>query len=255
VKPFRDCSTDEEREIKENIKRMFCSDLDLLPFYEMVSRDKSFRTAVNALSGFKPNLSQSPFEALIKAVIRQLIHADSARRSTSMLIQRFGPKEVIDGEKYYGFPSPEMLSKASKNALLKCKVGYKWRLIKKLSKDVASNNLDMSELQRLSDKETIEILTDNKGIGYWTSRIFLYDGLKRLDAYPIYDISLRKAISSIYFHNSPISWEEVELFFKRYRRFVGIAAFYLFAVLWLEKVCVSEKPKAHESQLYRSHHC
>lgn len=246
VKPLRDYSTDEEREIKENIEQVFCSKLDLEPFYRKASKEVNFFMVVNKLIGLKPNLSQDPFEALIKAVIRQLVHADAARRSISMLIYRFGTKEVIDGEDYYSFPSPETLSKAPKNALLKCKVGYKWRLIKKLSKDVVSNDLDIRELQRLSNEEIVEILTENKGIGYWTSRIFLYDGLKRLNAYPIRDISLRKAISSIYFHKESIPWEEVELFFKRYMRFVGIAACYLFGALWLERIRAVEKQNSRK---------
>ena len=245
VKPLRDYTTDEERELKESIRQVFCSRLDLTPFYRKVSKDANFFKVVNELFGLKPTLSQDPFEALIKAVIRQLVHADAARRSISMLIHRFGTKDVVDGEDYYSFPSPEALSKALKNDLLGCKVGYKWKLIKKLSKYVVSNDLDMRELQRLSNEEIVEILTENKGIGYWTSRIFLYDGLKRLDAYPVRDISLKKAISLIYYHDKPISWEEVESFFKRYKGFIGVAACYLFGALWLQKL--SQKGRIKES--------
>jgi 3-methyladenine DNA glycosylase/8-oxoguanine DNA glycosylase len=236
VKPLYDYSTDEEKEIKDNIAQVFCSNLNLEPFYREAAKDDNFFMVVNKLIGLKPNLSQDPFEALIKAVIRQLVHADAARRSISMLIHRFGTMELVDGDDYYSFPSAEELAKATKKALLDCKVGYKWKLIKKISEDVVSNDLDMRELRNMSNEEIIEILTEIKGIGYWTSRIFLYDGLKRLDTYPIRDISLRKAVSTIYFHGDPISWEKVELFFKRYRRFVGIAACYLFGSLWLERI-------------------
>jgi DNA-3-methyladenine glycosylase II len=235
VKPLRDCSTNEESELKENIAKVFCCELDLKPFYREAFKDANFSLIINKLFGLKPNLSQDPFEALIKAVIRQLVRADTARRSISMLIRRFGSNEVIDGEDYYSFPSPETLSKATKNDLLSCKVGYKWKLIKKLSKDVASNVLNICDLQELRNEEIVDILTENKGIGYWTSRIFLYDGLKKLDEYPVRDISLKKAISLIYFQGKPISWEEVESFFKRYRRFIGRAACYLFGALWIER--------------------
>jgi len=235
VKPLRDCSTDEQNQLREDIAKVFCCELDLKPFYREVFEDASFFLIINKLFGLKPNLSQDPFEALIKAVIRQLVHADTARRSISMLIRRFGSNEVIDGEDYYSFPSPETLSKATKNDLLSCKVGYKWKLIKKLSKDVASNDLNFCELQGLKNEEIVDILTENKGIGYWTSRIFLYDGLKKLDEYPIHDISLKKAISLVYFQEKTISWEEVESFFERYRHFIGIAACYLFGALWVER--------------------
>lgn len=180
-------------------------------------------------------MSQDPFEALIKAVVRQVIRADSARASIEMLVLRFGSKRVLRGESYYGFPSPEALSRAPKNELIKCRVGYKWKLIKKLSNDVVSGDLDLYALMKHDDRRIIERLMEYCGIGYWTSRIFLYDGLKRLDAYPILDISLRKAISLMYFSGKPIPWEEVESFFKRYKEFVGVATNYLFGVLWLER--------------------
>ena len=235
VKFLCDCSNKEERELKESIRQVFCSKLDLLPFYQKASKDANFLEVVKRLRGLKPYLSQDPFEALIKAVIRQLVRADVARNSIATLVLRFGTKEVIDGETYYGFPSPEALSNATKNEFAECSVGYKWKLIKKLSYDVISGDLDLYELAGLNDEKIIQILTEYTGIGYWTSRIFLYDGLKRLNAYPIRDISIRKSISLIYFQGKSISWEEVELFFRDYKDFIGIATNYLFGALWLER--------------------
>ena len=235
VKFLCDYSTSEERELKESIKQVFCSELDLLPFYQKASRNAKFFEVVKKLIGLKPYLSQDPFEALIKAVIRQLIRADVARRSIAMIVFHFGTKKTITGRSYYGFPSPKTLSSATKHQLAECNVGYKWRLIKKLSYDIVSGDLDLYELAGLSDEKIIQTLTEYAGIGYWTSRIFLYDGLKKLNAYPIRDISIRKAISLIYFQRKPISWEEVELFFRDYEDFIGVATNYLFGALWLER--------------------
>jgi len=235
VKFLCDYSTNEERELKEGIRQVFCSKLDLLPFYQKASKDANFLEVVKRLIGLKPYLSQDPFEALIKAIIRQLVRADVARRSIATLVLRFGTKKTIEGETYYGFPSPEALSSATKNELAECNVGYKWKLIKKLSYDIVSGDLDLYELAKLSDEKIVQRLTEYRGIGYWTSRIFLYDGLKRLDAYPIRDISIRKAVSLVYFQGRPISWEKVDLFFRHYKDFVGIATNYLFGALWLER--------------------
>ncbi|TET20068.1 DNA-3-methyladenine glycosylase 2 family protein [Candidatus Bathyarchaeota archaeon] len=230
-----DCSTDEEEEVKDSISHVFCCELDLLPFYEKASKDSNFFQVVKRLKGLKPYLSQDPFEALIKAVIRQLIRADVARRFIGMLVLRFGTEEVIAGKSYHGFPSPKVLSSATKGELTECNIGYKWKLVKELSCDVDSGDLDLHELSKLGDQKIIQRLTEYNGIGYWTSRIFLYDGLKRLDAYPIHDISLKKAVSLIYFQGSPISWDEVDLFFRDYEDFKGIATNYLFGALWLER--------------------
>ncbi|MDH5440481.1 MAG: hypothetical protein OEY31_07740 [Candidatus Bathyarchaeota archaeon] len=235
VKYFCDCSTDEERQLRESIMQVFCSELDLLPFYDKASDDAGFSEVVKRLRGLKPHLSQDPFESLVKAVVRQVVRADTARQSVCLLVLRFGIKRLIKGMEYYSFPSPQAISGASKIQLTDCNVGYKWKLIKRLSRDVASGDLDLFELARLSDEKIIERLTEYRGIGYWTSRIFLYDGLARLHAYPVCDISIRKAISLIYFHGKPISWREVELFFTDYEDFLGITATYLFGALWLRR--------------------
>ena len=241
VRLFYDYTTKEERELKKTIVKIFCSELDLSPFYQKASEDILFFRVVEKLFGLKPYFSQDPFEALIKAVIRQLVRAEIARRSISLLVLRFGNKQIVEGNNYYGFPSPEVLSRASKDQLVECNIGYKWKLIKKLSCDVVSGDLDLFDLEKLGDEEVIERLIEYKGIGYWTSRIFLYDGLKRLDSYPIHDISLKKALSRIYFQGKTISWTEVEKFFDHYKDFVGIAVNYLFGALWLERARAGNK--------------
>jgi 3-methyladenine DNA glycosylase/8-oxoguanine DNA glycosylase len=58
---------------------------------------------------------------------------------------------------------------------------------------VVSGSLDFEELQTLGDDAVVDILTEFKWIGPWTSRVFLYDGLHRLDAYPQFDISIKRA--------------------------------------------------------------
>ena len=232
---FGDYSTFEENEVKRTITAVFCSELDLSPFYRIAISDPNLWKVVRQVNGLKPVLSQSPFEALIKAVIRQLIRADAARRTVAMLVMRFGEKRTIRGEDYYGFPSPQNLSKASKSQLMSCRAGYKWKLIKKISSDVASGNLDFNELAGSRSEEVGSRLMEYKGIGYWTSGIFIYDGLRRLNAYPIRDISLRRAVSLLYFRTKPISWRKVESFFDHYKQFIGIATTYLFAAIWLRQ--------------------
>ena len=234
VNILSDYSTKEESEIKKYIMQVFCSDLNLSPFYQQVfAEDSELSIIIKKLIGLKPYLSQDPFESLIKAVIRQLVHVNTARHIMMLLVLHFGMNSTICGNNFYSFPSPEILSKADKNSLAQCKLGYKWRLVKQLSKDVVSGDLELNQLSKLSDEKIIERLEEYKGIGYWTSRIFLYDGLKRLNMYPIHDISLKKAISMIYYEEKSISWEKVDDFFANYNSYIGLASTYLFGALWL----------------------
>ena len=236
VRILSDVSTGEKKEIEMGLRQVFCTDLNLTPFYKKASSDINFSEIVKELVGLKPCLSGGYFEALIKAVIRQLVRAGSARSSIAMLVQRFGTRRVVEGKEYYGFPSSETLANASRAELALCRLGYKWRLIKQLSRDVASEELDLLELETLDTVDVIQILSDYKGVGYWTSRIFCFDGLKRINTYPTRDMSLLKAISLIYHQGESISWNELEDFFEYYRDYVGVAATYLFGALWLHRI-------------------
>jgi len=189
---------------------------------------------VNKLKGLKPYFSTDPYEALIKGIVRQIVRASIARSSISALVTKYGIKMTFDGKTFYSFPSPYDISKLSKYQLLECNVGYKWELIKKLSSDVVSGDLDIDSFKNLSDDQIIEILTEYKGIGYWTSRIFLFDGLKKINSYPIRDMSLKKAVSLLHYNKKSISWNEVELFFDNYQEYIGLATTYLFGIIWLE---------------------
>jgi len=231
-----DYSSDEEKEIKSIIEKIFCANLDLSSFYKLSLCDDQFSRYVNKLIGLKPYFSMDPFEALIKAIIRQLVRANIARNSISSLVMKFGKKIRINDITFYSFPTPNKIAYASKGDLLNCNVGYKWALIKELSKDILSGDLDIKYFKNINNEKIIEILTEYNGIGYWTSRIFLYDGLKRINAYPIRDITLKKAVSKIFHQGTSISWNEVEVFFSNYSEHVGLASTYLFGAIWLENI-------------------
>ena len=236
VRCFYDVNTAEEVELKEILSGIFCANLDLQEFYGKASNDVSLGKTINNLNGLKPTLSFDPFASLIKAVMRQLISAQAARCLISLLVRRLGTKVTIQGQDFYGFPSPDRLANATKKELLECKVGYKWQLIKEISGAVVSKSLDIDKMKKMKDQEVIDLLTETKGVGYWTSRIFLYDGLGRINSYPTHDISLKKAVSMLYYNGENITWDEVDSFFSNYREFVGIASYYLFGALWLRKL-------------------
>jgi 3-methyladenine DNA glycosylase/8-oxoguanine DNA glycosylase len=218
------------------ISRAFCTELDLNRFYSKTATDEKLWFSTRELRGLKPHLSVCLYEALIKAIVRQLVRASCARETISLLVREFGRKQTLAREVFYGFPTPVAIAKARKSELLRCKVGYKWKLIKEISRDVACGDLNLEDLSRQTNEEAIQILEEYSGVGYWTSGIFLYDGLKRLNAYPICDISLRRVISELYFDGQSISWAQVERFFEAWKDWIGILVTYLFGYLWLKRL-------------------
>lgn len=230
---YESITAEQMTHLKTVVSRAFCLDLDLLPFYREAALDPVLGLLVRNLNGLRPQLSLSPYEGLLKAVVRQLVRASFAREIITLLVRNLGMKQVRQGRVFYGFPTPTSLAEARKTKLLECKLGYKWKLIRQISRDVVSEDLNLQELSRRSDEEIIETLEGYDGIGYWTSRVFLCDAVGRLDAYPILDISLKRALSYLYFSGRPIGWTQVGQFFDSWRDHTGILVPYMFASLWL----------------------
>lgn len=234
-------SSSESKTICKIIEDSFNANLNLRSFYKLALTDKKLQMVIRNLTGLKPYYAIDPYHSLIRTVIRQLISAQMALGVMSNLVTNLGEVYEIENKKIYGMPTAEKLAKASKNQLLKCKVGYKWKLIKKVAKDIVTGDLDLIHLEKKDDDYVVERLMEYSGIGDWTARTFLFDGFHRLDSYPIYDISVVKAISNLYHHSRPISNKEVDKFFVKYKNYKGIAITYLFGSIWLSKAGLISK--------------
>ncbi len=228
---YRDISTKNRREIERLLAESFCTYLDLQPLYDAASTDACATALIERLKGLRPHLSIDPFESLIKVIVRQVVRAATAQKLIDCLVRRFGESTTMDGETYYCFPTPKALARARKLDLISCKIGYKWRIIRQVSRAVLTGNLDLEELGTLSSNKVVDILTEFNGIGAWTSRVFLYDGLHRLDCYPEFDISIQRAVRSL-----RTRWLQHPNGFGRKRlenEQWGAMVVYLFGSLWM----------------------
>jgi len=235
IKTYGKVSSKESKQIISIIKRSFNTELDLHKFYRFARNDEKLYDLISNIKGLKPFFAINPYHSLIRTVLRQLVSAVAASQFMTNLVTNLGNRVTEDSVHFYGMPSPERLAKASKQELISCKVGYKWKLVKTLANDIARGDLDFKELEKKSDEYVIERLQEYSGIGDWTSRTFLYDGFARFDSYPKYDMSLVKTISELYHNNRKITELEVDQFFYKYSKFHGIVVPYLFGHLWLKR--------------------
>jgi len=74
----------------------------------------------------------------------------------------------------------------------------KYEYIKLIAKSIISKKASLESIKDLSDDDAKELLLSFKGIGPWTSEMFLMFAYKRLDIFSVGDFALRKAISEIY---------------------------------------------------------
>jgi 3-methyladenine DNA glycosylase/8-oxoguanine DNA glycosylase len=228
VKVFRDTGREEKQLIRNTISDVFCSEFALRGNNRVFQN--GFGDIFRRYYGLKPHLSQDPYQALVKIIIRQQIGAEYAKRAITNVTERFGTKVTVGGVDFFAFPNAKRLSQTSKRELLATGIGYKWRYIRRLSKEVVDGDLDFDYLRRLNEDKVVEELEERVGIGAWSSRVFLFDGLHRLDTYPIFDITVQRALLSLRGHDaSTVSYVDMGWEDFGPQTLAGFYATYLFA--------------------------
>lgn len=89
---------------------------------------------------------------------------------------------------------------------------------------IQSGELDLAELDRLSDESAIEKLTSVKGIGPWTAKIYLLMALCRPDVWPVGDIALATAYKDMKGLQTRPTQPELSFFAEAWRPYRATAA-------------------------------
>lgn len=123
------------------------------------------------------------FEALVRAVVAQMISTAAARSVYARL-------EATVGE----MTPANLLAAGAERVRAAGLSGAKVRALTDLSNHVVSGQLPLAHLPELDDEEVIDRLVDVRGIGRWTAEMFLIFSLGRLDVLPVDDLGLRAGV-------------------------------------------------------------
>lgn len=206
--------------IVEKVNFMFNTDVDLDQFEAEVQHDKVLSSLISQMRGLKPIFTASVFEAMIKAIIEQQIALKVAISIQGKLIKRFGKK--VEG--HYAFPTWKAISTATIEDLRSCGLSYSKA---QYVKNIASSEIDFENLKNESFEEIYEKLTSIKGVGPWTAEYAMVRGMGRLDAIPVNDLGLRKAVGRLYFNKEIASGAEVRELSKKWGKWKGYACYYI----------------------------
>ncbi len=135
------------------------------------------------------------------------------------------------------YPSPDALLALNPEQLRTAglsnqKAGY----MKNVAVFALENNLENHDWSNKSDAETIDFLTQIKGIGRWSAQMILMFTLGRPDIFPVDDLGIQQAISRLYNLNETgknlrLRMDELAEPWRPYRT---IACRYLWA--WKDKI-------------------
>lgn len=140
---------------------------------------------------FELRHEREPYEALIRAVAYQQLHAKAGDAILGKFIKLFSEID-IDQASVTQFPSPEQVIAAEFDDLRAC--GFSGRKIETL-KAIAQSTLNglvpsRNDAEAMADEDLIQRLVALKGIGRWTVEMLLMFTLARPDILPADDFGI-----------------------------------------------------------------
>lgn len=215
---------------------------DLDSIFSCMTFDRTLAQSRRALKGLRL-LTQDPWECLISFICSINCNIPSIHVKIENLSVRFGKKIPTSVDfAGYSFPTPESLASAKKRDLLSCKLGFRWRYVKFLAKQVVSGNLDLGKLSNYPYSIALsELISKNSGktlgVGPKVADCTLLYSMHKTEAFPI-DVWILRCLNKYYnlrgntSHLSTRSYAEIsETMRRKFGRYAGYAQLYLYVAM------------------------
>ena len=178
--------------------------------------------------GLVPDLSQTPYQALVRAVVFQQLNGKAAGTIFGRFLALFPHR---------AFPTAQELLQADPETLKgagfsRAKAVYVREIARMTLEGVVPGK---KQIRRLSDGEIIERLTTIKGVGRWTVEMLLIFGLGRPDVLPVDDFGIRNGFALTYGKRKFPTPEQVRKYGERWKPYRSIASWYLWRAVDLAK--------------------
>ncbi|HQU84459.1 MAG TPA: hypothetical protein PKY59_15080 [Pyrinomonadaceae bacterium] len=156
---------------------------------------------------------EASFATLVHIILEQQVSLASALSAFNKLKEK-----VVE-------ISPENVLKLSDEELKACYFSrQKTVYVRELAKAILSGELDLENLQNLSDSQAKNELKKIKGIGDWTADIFLLMALLRIDVMPKGDLALHVAYKKLKNLAHAPNSEEFQQIAEKWKPFRAAAA-------------------------------
>ena len=127
------------------------------------------------------------------SLVESIVFQQLAGKAAEAILNRF--KKLYKGR----IPAPAEFIKTREETVRGAGISpQKYSYILDLCKKLESGTLVLEGIESLSDMEIIEKLSSVKGIGRWTSDMFLIFSLGRTDVMPAEDLGVRKGLQGAY---------------------------------------------------------
>jgi DNA-3-methyladenine glycosylase II len=189
----------------------------------LIRHDKQLSTIIKIIGNRNLTPHRQYFNLLLRTIIGQQLSTIAA---TSIQKRLFSC--------YKGKPTPQLILQTEDSVLRGLGLSNaKVKYVKDLSAKVLNGELKLKNFAQKSDEQIISELTKVKGIGVWSSHMFLIFTLARLNVLATGDLGIRKAIMLNYRLRKLPSEEKIKqiAFKNNWHPFCTVACVYLWESL------------------------
>ena len=178
----------DNRNVHDTLERLFLS----LPLpEEAISHlPMALQVRFRALAPLVHVGSLSLGEALIKAIIRQVITANHAKKLIDAFVRSYGEQRTYNGMTYYNFPLLEKIIEIPLEELKACGLGFKANVVRHVALSILENALE-EKVRQVTREEALHVLQSIKGIGRWSAHVAICDLFGQWQYYPFEDLAVR----------------------------------------------------------------
>ena len=180
---------------------------------ELLQRDRIFGL-INEQYGIPPNWSRPQgFISLSKIILEQQVSLASAHAHFLKL------------NHYLNGFTPANILKLTDDEMKSCQISrQKASYLRSLADAIINRRIDLELLSELNEVEIRGQLASIKGIGEWTSDIYLMFCLQRIDVFPVGDIAVINTLREL---TDAQTKAEIILLAEKWRPFRTLAAYFL----------------------------
>ncbi len=228
----KNISTSVRKQVSDYVIEWFDLETDLKPFYAMAKKDDLLKDMVKKFYGYRIIGQPDLFESIIWAVLGQQINLQFAYTLKQRFVEQFGSHVEIKDQKYYLFPSADVVANLTADQLLPLQFSrQKAAYTIGIAKSFADGTISKEKLKGLTLKDAKEELIKVKGIGNWTANYALMKTFRHPDAFPLEDAGVHNAIKNLMNLKSKPSLDRVKKIFKKYKGWEAYATLYLWKSL------------------------
>ena len=185
----------------------------------LCKKDKSLAKVISAVGEITYTLHDDPFDFLVHEIIEQMLSVKAGQVIYSRLLLLCGeitPKSILQQK-----PSA-LRATGMSNA--------KAQYIQILAESVIQNKLCLNNLSTLPSELVIKTLTQIRGIGIWTAKMYLIFILNKQDVLPFEDGAFIQSYRWLY-KTDDITPNAVRARCKKWKPYSSLAARYLYRAL------------------------